>query len=327
MNWRLLLQGLRRLLSLVKVEKRQTRALAASFGLAFSLWLILTLTQEYNSFVTVPVRVWADQESFPHESVSADVLVSVRGSGLDLLMEHLRFQRDTVLLSSRAFPVGDSVLVFENSQFSRGFSSQVKILALSPKQIPVVFPRLEEKEVPVELATELVLVPPLRLVSEPVLSPKTVVIRGQAAALDTLVAWKTARSSLRVDKAGIYPLDLMALPGASPAVQRVSLQVNPVRFAEVKIQLPVQVAGGGISSTRVRFSSPVLTFFLVMPENRVATFLDSISQMPLKVPFKDLSPAEGIWAPPGDWFGEEVKIIRTEPHLLRYVLYKQQEKL
>ncbi len=327
MNWRLLLQGLRRLLSLAKVEKRQSKALLASFGLAFSLWLILTLTQEYTSMVSVPVKVWADQESFPLESMTSEVAVSIRGSGLDLFMEHLRFRRDTVLLSGRALPIGDSFLVFDNNQFSRYFASQVKINGISPRQIPVVFPRLAAKEVPVELATDLLLVPPLRLVSEPVLSPAFVTLRGQEAVLDTLESWKTARPTLRVDKPGNYLLDLESRPGISTGVQNVTVEVNLVRYAEVEIRLPVRVSGRAISSSGVRLSAPELTFFLAMPESRVPSFLATVGQDSLTIQMSDLHSGQGIWMPPGELFGREVRILRTEPQPLRYVLFKRQERL
>ena len=332
MNLQGLLKQLQRFLARYVPERRQLPVLLASFCLSLILWVLVTLADQYQTRIDVNVRIGADNTVVVNHDPDYQVSVGLEGTGLDLLLEHVRLRRDTIHLEFEP-----SLLELRNLQvedhldlFSRSFGAQVSIQNIYPNLLPIDFALKDRKRVPVRMVTNISLPPGFQLAAPPLLQQDSVWIIGAAETIDSITAWNTlaGASALVEDKRDIsIPLDTGRNISTDPS--EIPVSVFPVPYTEWQLNLPVSIVGMPIG-TSVRRSHQEMTLFLTLPQRMKDSLIQS-GGFPLEefeVPYAELVRRGRVgWKPTNDLLPPGIRIISTRPDRIGYSVIRQQSSL
>ncbi|MDP5171127.1 MAG: hypothetical protein NWR72_12855 [Bacteroidia bacterium] len=329
MNWRELILKVRRLLVNPDQDGRQGIILLVSFLLSLVLWFLVTLSQSYDTEIEVPVVVEADDSVVANHDPRSVVKVKLRGTGMELISEHLKWNRDTVhlaydesMLGKRDFRVSDY-----QSQFISYFPSPLVINGFRPDKLSIVFGKRYQKTVPLLLRTSLSVASPYQFVSEPALATDSITIYGQASQIDTIEQWYTLNVTEIVSptqRKALVPVDTAT--GIKTDIKSVEVEVNTVPYTEMTFTVPLKGPreSQGVS---VRLSHKEMTFVCSLPESEQEAFQKKMNEWTILLDNSTLTSPFGIWSPSSDEFGDQVKIIQTKPERVRFVVVKKQPSL
>lgn len=328
MDWRQLIQRLSRLLVKTSKDRRQGPILLVSFFWALLLWLLVTLGETYESRITVPFLIGENDGVISTRSRSHDIAVTLRGNGLDLLMEHLRLRRDTIhvgyqedMVELTSLSVSDYLPAFRNA-----FSSQISIEGFYPDLIALGFTPKDSKKVPLRLATRIQLPPGYQLARSPRMLLDSVKIYGNRQQLEQITEWSTLSGFSPLVKTArdiSLPLDTMRYFSTEPS--EVAVSVVPVPYAEWKVTLDIQAVGYPIG-TDVRLSHPRMEFDLVMPEQVKDSLLaeGGIPIRHIEISYQDLLQATNTgWKPPVGLFAPYATCVKSTPERIDFTIIKK----
>lgn len=218
----------------------------SSFFQALFLWILVTLNQPYETHLVYPLRVAGVPEAIQVlDMPTQNIDIGVRSSGLNLLTHFLRLRRDTLTIPyHQDFTDRDYTpsSVFQ-STLQAQLGSDLKIEHLWPDRILLETERKVSKKVPLDLMANIRLKPAYQLMSPPRLTEDSVLLLGPRQMLDTIERWSTVTASTAVifepQVVQVPVLDTLKHLTVSPKV--VGVAVNPRRFTEIRVRVPVQV--------------------------------------------------------------------------------------
>ena len=298
----------------------------SSFFLALFLWVVVTLNQTYETHLIYPLRVVEVPEEIqvlgmPTQSID----IGVRSSGLNLLTHYFRLGRDTLFIpyhqdfSQQAYA---ATAVFQSTLQSQ-LGSDLKIEHLWPDRILLQMERKVSKMVPLYLAADIRLKPAYQLMSPPRLTEDSVRLLGPRQVLDTIERWTTVSDPTPVisepQVLQIRVLDTVPALTVSPKV--VGVAVNPRRFTEVRVRVPVTVDEVP-QGTTVRLDHSSLEVSCLLPIDEYVAAKDTQGTFKARIAFADLDPffpyvIPELKLPPA------AKLISAHPPELSFVIVEQ----
>lgn len=235
----------------VRLNRRLVTFLFCLLISAF-LWLMLSLSKEYNEEITFPVTI----TNFPIDRVVANELpeniqVEIRASGFYLLKYKYLKSRDTILIDakgSRHLPGKNNFYLLTNlrlDKISAQLNQGVKALRVFPDTIFLNYNKKKSKKVPIKSKLKLDFAPLYQLADSVKLSPDFITVSGAAELVDKIrfVETKTVKlkklsdtTTVELPIAKTKDIKLVELSDYS-----VKATVNVSKFTEASLEIPLEV--------------------------------------------------------------------------------------
>ena len=279
----------KRILAALNISGRDLVGIAVSLALAFSIWLVHNLSQNYTKVVSVPLLAKSGLEGYSEKSTSsATVMARVRTRGFDLLrLGRLTADHPLELeLPSAYLRYKDEGLFYvtaeELARYSSGiFGDNARVEAFLSDTLFYRFARQAYRRVPVEAVYRRTFRPQYTEVSPLLIFPDSVTIYGEPIHLDNIEKVYTQTlmlEDLHAETHGTVKLEKIA--GVRLAVDKVSYSQDVTRYIEISGKIPVRVTGVPLErSLSVYPSEAAVSFKCVYPlmSDPLATVSASIS--------------------------------------------------
>lgn len=221
-----------------------------STALAFLVWFLVNMSQQYSGTISVPVVAQCNIEGHGQES-SNTVLVSARcrTEGFRLVREYSRRERKVVKVK---FNKGDlrrtgtdvySVIGgTKNSYVDQFFGEDAQVEAFITDTLSFIFPVENHKKVPIEVPlsvscrSQYMQSGPFRTI------PDSMTVYGPAERLDAVERVVTSRltlSDLNSSQHGL--LKVTPIKGVRMSAEEVSYELPVSRYVELSASVPVEV--------------------------------------------------------------------------------------
>lgn len=307
-------------------KQNQSTIVLAVVMLSVLLWLSVTLNRDYSATITYPVSV-SDfpTQIFVKEVLNPEVRITAKGNGLELLGESFRFKRDTLFLQfdDRYADLEDGYIYLPNynNQLAKELGSEVEISNISPERLYFSYEEKVSRKVPLVLRAELNLATSYHLVEDPVLRPDSVLLTGLPGTLDTIIQWFTYEEpTQKIDRQRslrINVIDTISTISVEPST--VSLSVQPQRYREINLEVPVRTTALPPEIDTVRLSHRSILFTCLVPAPDYNRYLRQLEDLRIDIPFESLSP-DWPYLMPQPELPEAVQLIRREPLELTYTI-------
>ena len=244
----------------------ETREKLIAFGIAFffavCLWLIVNLNRDFNVVIEIPIQLSTLAEDVSVVSdLPASASVNLTGEGWKLIS--LYTNPPKLSLSAETGEV--NMLDLIRNQL--GSFSDLNIIQINPARLEVVTERMAEKRVPVRSRVEISTREQHGLISEPVLIPDSVTIRGAETLLEEISYWETAEATLPdISGSSRHRVQLRRDErGIIPQPESILVQLEAAEFTEAEQRVPIRtrnLPGGSAvtynpSSILIRFDIPI----------------------------------------------------------------------
>lgn len=252
-------------------------------GLASSFWFFQTMDDEYESTVSIPVRLRdvPDDVVLTYESTrSLEVLVRDKGSALlgywargGFSPMNIRFQD----LPEGSSPVHLAVSSLR-SALTNQLSSTAQILSVSPDTLEYQYASAVASMVPVRLVAS-IQVPEPYFVSRTTIEPDTVQVYADAHVLDTLSALYTEPLMVRNLKDTLNREVSLTIPrGVKSLTEKVHVSLRTDVYTERVLELPVEGRGFPSGTHLKAFPSKIKVTFRV-PMSRYQDVDESLAHV------------------------------------------------
>jgi len=298
----------------------------SSFFLALFLWVLVTLNQTYETRLDYPIQIRDIPEDIQVvEMPTRKLEVTVRSNGLSLLTHHLRLRRDTLFIPyHQDFSQQDYApsAAFQ-AALQAQLGSDLKIDHLWPDRILLQSEQKVSKMVPLRLAAQIRLKPAFQLLSPPQLTEDSVRLLGPRQVLDTIESWSTVSSPTPViSEPCVLQVQVVdTLPNLTVTPKVVGVSVNPRRYTEVRVHVPVEVQNVP-KGTTVRLDRSRLEVSCLFPIDEYQAAKDTQGTFHARIAFADLDPyfphvVPELTLPPA------AKLISAYPPELSFVIVEQ----
>ena len=221
-----------------------------SVSLAFLVWLLTNLSNEYSGAISVPVVAVCNIEGHGTESSNA-VIVSARcrTDGFRLVREYSRRERKVVKvpfdradmrrLDADTYAVIGGV---KNSYVNQFFGEGAQVEAFITDTLRFVFPVENHKKVPVEVPKSLSCRSQYMMGGPFTVSPDSVTVYGEDArldAIDRVTAQRLTLTDLHETAHGVLSLNIPKEVRLSH--NQVSYEAPVTRYVELRTSVPVEV--------------------------------------------------------------------------------------
>ena len=229
---------------------REWIVVALSVGLAFLVWLMVNLSQQYSGTISVPVVAQCNLEGYGTESTNT-VLVSARcrTEGFRLLREYSRRERKIVKVKfNKADMRSTSPGVFyviggaKNSYVDQFFGEDVKLEAFITDTLRFLFAVENNKKVPIDVPltvscrSQYMQSGPFHTI------PDSMTVYGPQERLDAIEKVTTGRlilSDLNSSQHGL--LKVNPIKGIRMSTDEISYELPVSRYVELSASVPVGV--------------------------------------------------------------------------------------
>ena len=229
---------------------REWIVLLLSIVLAFLVWFLVNLSQQYSGTISVPVVAQCSIEGYGIES-SNTVLVSARcrTEGFRLVREYSRRERKVVKVKFNKAdlrPSGNGVFCViggaKNSYVDQFFGEDAKVEAFITDTLRFVFPVENHKKVPIEVPlsvscrSQYMQSGPFRTI------PDSMTVYGSQERLDAVEKVTTNRlafTDLKSSQHGL--LKVNPIKGIRLAADEISYELPVSRYVELSASVPVEV--------------------------------------------------------------------------------------
>ena len=213
--------------------------------LSFGFWLLLSLQEEYETTLYVPV---AYQNVPPSISFSGEkpekIAVRVRDKGSGLLNYTFRRNMQPVQVDMKGTATKEGVLLVTQEQIESAITKQLLVtttlLDFEPRSIRLPYSAIYQKEVPVHFNGKVRTIPGFLPSGENIITPSHITIYATQEVLDTINEVKTVYTELS-DCSKTVPrnLKLQPIPGVNFETQRVSVIIPIEEYTEKTLHIPV----------------------------------------------------------------------------------------
>lgn len=263
-----MLSILRKLLNknpLRKISETDRKVLAICIGAAFVFWLILNLSRDYSIRRSVDINYLLDPERVlvETEPVPTSQIITIEGSGWDLMWESLRWndiQVNIDLRGKKNLEVNRSDL---ESQISRNLSDgDLSVADIDFTRRSIYTNPKAGKRLPIVSRVQVNFADGFLATDVPVFTPDSVTVSGSEDVLSSLEGWPT--EDLILDNVDEDVRRLIKLapggPGVTPSRENVQLTLEAEAFIQREIEVPVTVV-----------HAPAVDSFQVIPESVILT--------------------------------------------------------
>lgn len=235
-----------------------------SILLASTLWFLVIINQKnHKSSFTLPIFIHNLPQNVDFlKPVPDEIEVAVEGLGVDLLIQHFRYEPDTIQLY---YTEGTGHLLprdyFSQIVQKAPKSTYIKVLYVSPDTLPIQFEHRTQKRVKLYSKAILQLAPSFQLEEARIIRPDSVNISGPQSMLDSINAWYTIPKEVFIEKEKervVLPID--TLKGIRVAQKSAILEVvaRPYTQKQVIVNLVIEDLPDGfqvnLSQDKVKLS-------------------------------------------------------------------------
>ena len=231
-------------------RSREWIVVALSVVLAFLVWFLVNLSQEYSGTISVPVVAQCNIEGYGTESANT-VLVSARcrTEGFRLVREYSRRERKVVKVKfnkadlRRTGPGVYSVIGgAKNSYVDQFFGEDAKVEAFITDTLSFVFPVENHKKVPIEVPLSVTCRSQYMQSGPFRTTPDSMMVYGPQDRLDAVEKVTTGRltlSDLHSSQHGL--LKVNPIKGIRLSADEISYELPVSRYVELTASVPVEV--------------------------------------------------------------------------------------
>lgn len=315
-------------LILTSEPSREKRILTIGLAvlMATLLWIVVTLNQPYKATMTFPIRIVKVPDSLQVTQLrTPNLRVELSGLGVDLLMEYLRFQRDTMALEFEGINSQPNYLLSSRlrSEVERRFGERLSVEKILTDRVRMSVEAKVSRKVPVAFRAKVQLEPTMQLEADPALRDDSVTLYGPQTWIDSTSEWPTAPDHvLSVERADLLTVPLAeAPPGCIVTPSKVQVFVSPRRYTETLLRVPIEVVNLP-ENTEVRLSHRVIEVSCLVPMDAYHSLLEEVQESSLRIPFNKLDPQIPSMIPELN-LPAQVKPIARSPQALSYVIIQQ----
>lgn len=221
--------------------------------LAFIIWSIHKLSEDYTVYMQFKVAAVAGLEGRSEESDSENYLI-VRGKATGFYILQHRYNGELNRISiaperkvvKRRVGVSDGfyILVKDvNDKLIQSFGNTLFVESFATDTLFYVFTGQTNKKVPIKADFDFTYSPQYTLNSQPQLSPDSVVLYGESKVLSQIdsVSTKTLKL-LNLEQSVQGIVELMPISGVRFSRSDISYSLDIVRYVEKSVQVPVTFA-------------------------------------------------------------------------------------
>lgn len=300
--------------------------LVGSFVFSISLWFIFGLNQQHTTTLKYPIKFTGIPEAaFLTQDASEYLEISVSGPGIQLLGESLLPGQDSITIpywnSDRDFTLASQVLI--NNAHFRDKGLSFNQLITDTIWCPLYY--LAAKKIPLIDRVDIQLAAGFQLLKTPTMTPDSIRIIGPKEVVDTIHFWHTEKyTSNWIEKEGKAKLTIFVpdtAQGIKVSPKTIQYTINPQRFTEASIKIPIKIVGGP-SETTVKLEKDTLRIDILTPMDKFEEIIRR--QFELNIPYAQLDPSISFILPDLSFLPEYVKIIRQTPREVYFVLINKQ---
>lgn len=296
-----------------------------SFLVAALMWLLVTLNQEFETTISLPI-VLEKGESQKNILVTSPLpgplQVRVKARGIDLLAYH-------VFLADRPLSLD---FVRQNGRFSsqdlftltrNRLPNSLVIEKVLADELVITYEGETKRRVPVYLDSRLAPAPAFRLKRLLSIYPDSVTLSGPQLAMDTISRWGTAKG-----KWSVHPDQTsLRLPLASDSgrvlveEEEVVVTFEQEEYTETTIHARL-LAVDFPKGTSVRFFPETIALTCLTPMSRYEEIrrLDRQSGFEIRVNPSELDPETGRFIPSTGYLPPDLVVVKRNPADVRFIL-------
>lgn len=237
------------ILNLTKAQRQKVRIFIICVGVSVFSWALFAMSNKYSYRIPAAIRyVNAPDNKAFHPLQSDTVDLQVEGSGWQVLFSRLRLQSqeidvDISPLKTRNWVVFSSQMGFINRQFS----SNQRIVSISPDTLHFDFSKQTVKKVPVKFASDLSFQRQYSIIDSVRLNPQYVTVTGPLEDLARIEEWETdtiVRKDINTDLSGRLFLQQKKQANINVYPNIVEFHVPVGEVTEKVLEIPLRVENG-----------------------------------------------------------------------------------
>ena len=317
--------GLRTLSLSPDKSGKKSLAVLASIVLAFILWLVVSLQENYQVDITLPVQITGIPDEIDiSPSAFSELTLHVGAGGLNVMGEWLRPQKDTIAIGYEQRFARGYLLPQNHLGDIRNMINPIQLLRIvEPDTFFFQVEKKTTKMVPLRSHVELNLKSGFLMESLPTLEPDSVRLAGPSHVLDTLTEWYTEamrtprlseRTSLRIPV-----LDTSLLVSVHP--KSTQLTVHPEPYTQTQLNIRVEIFDIP-PDTDVRLVDQSVSVACLVPVHEYESIVSQ--EFAFRQSFKTLTHEVPFIIPKFTFLPEYVKILSYQPDRIEYVIVKNQ---
>lgn len=231
------------------ISGRDVAVFLLSLLLAFSIWLIYNLSEQYSQLLSVPVNAESNIEGHAAHSANSCVIVArCRTTGFNLLKNRFRDRRyiRTVYFSPDDLHQVDgdvySIAANELSGYVNDIFGDIQLESVVSSNVEFRFPYENHKKVPVVLNSTISFLPQYMAVGGIVTTPDSVTVYGEPVRLnniDKVVTSNVTLEDLSSSAHGVASIEVPA--GLRSSHKEVSYTLEVSRYVEIKEEMEIGV--------------------------------------------------------------------------------------
>lgn len=263
---------------------RQVTVLLVCFLIAIVFWLLLALSSDYSTTITVPVQY----KNMPTQKVVVNelpdkVAVQLRTSGFSILGFQSGRKPDGVTIDvssglSNSGTLPDVLAIptrYFLQDFTRSLGEEVSITGFRPDSIVLLFKDRITRKVPVMLDLKFTLFRQFDTVATPFSIPDSVELSGPPSIISRLSSVSTQPVRLDNLKQSVFqPVGLVLPPLVTSNTPKVKVNIPVEEFTEGRLDVPISyssVPSGYVlkvfpENARVRYQVPLSKFNSIEPK-------------------------------------------------------------
>lgn len=213
--------------------------------LSFGFWVLLSLQEEYETTLSIPVTY---QNVPPSISFSEErpeqVIVRVKDKGSALLNYTFKRNFQPVMVDMKDITAKEGIYSVSREQIASTISKQLlattAMLGFLPQEINLPYSAIYQKEVPVYFDGKVRTLPGFLPTGETIITPSHITIYATKEVLDTIQEVKTVYTELLdCDKTLPRNIKLQSIPGVNMETGRVSVIIPIEEYTEKTLVIPV----------------------------------------------------------------------------------------
>jgi YbbR domain-containing protein len=239
------------------LRKLHSRGVLTALIFAFSLWLYVSMNNDYSIFITVPLEIRTNEDQAIENSLPTSLTVQIRGKGWDLFNAKYLSSSRLCLLDISKYDLGTDVIDFPYTKLTKNLLSmeQFEVKSISPENLTIILGKVTKGYKPIK--SNITVIPRLgfTLVGKVGLEPNEVLVKGFASKLDSLDSIPTSNLTLNdayFNTSGIISVNDSLFPIFRIHPTQLRYTTNIQFKCDVAFrQIPVRVRGGVLSAGNV----------------------------------------------------------------------------
>lgn len=277
--------------SLRRQRWKEAFIFSAFILLALGFWLLVSLQQEYETELAIPVvyRNVPPDVSFS-EKRPEKILVRVKDKGSALLNYSLKGQFTPLVVDMEGVSEKEGTFTVSREQIEAAISKQVlatsSYTGFTPQEIRLQYSPVAGKDVPVRFNGQVTTKPGFLVSGDIRITPSLVRVYATQELLDSIQEVKTVYTEIvECTKTVTRNLELEALGGVNFEAETVSVVVPVEEYTEKSLRIPV-VCEGIPAQYIVRTFPPEIEVTCNLPVSRFKDL--TADDLAIHIPYKDL---------------------------------------